>query len=579
MDIKFNINGNNIVKIDLYEYGSELFDELKRLQIIDRMKSINQLGPIKIEKAKRKSRYDYILLQLYYHQIIRETINKELKFSYNNLVKECCFNIEYEQFSNYKIPSIMDLIQLFILIYNAGHFYNTFTSSIAAIHAIYNNNLFKSLILEECNDNNFCFIFNNIIKSHDYFKFHLLNSIMILNRCDPKKFSVLLSKLFIYLYINKDELSKYKKINYVFYLFSIIRNISYISYDLPISNIPFSIDITNKKNLITLFKELISEYNDKTLMHQLLISINKLLNDLVYNNTTKSICYYQISNKIVRSIDCIYDIKTNYYNNFFIDQNSIFNKTYPRRISYDTHEILKLTFNDIEKDIARKLFTFFNNLKCTCVGYYDRHDGKKTILLSIKKRCSNSAIVAFKVMKATVSSLMKLPKHDPDDIRFLLVLKFFLYYLFNRKPVRIYTTINDKKCVFCVRGKKKRIKIIDTMLNNSCGTYDQTHEVEHLKNCLIDDPNNFTTLFVPGSIIVYDNNYHEQICEFDGLAVFPTKQNDQILFLEAKNVNKRSKAVKSLCEKFKKLQINCNKQISLKGHDAFVYIDILSLKK
>lgn len=51
---------------------------------IDILKDIPQLGCIRVKKSLKKTRYDYVMLQMYLHQFIRANINEKLKYSYNN---------------------------------------------------------------------------------------------------------------------------------------------------------------------------------------------------------------------------------------------------------------------------------------------------------------------------------------------------------------------------------------------------------------------------------------------------------------------------------------------------------------
>ena len=71
------------VEIDLYPLATELYEELNRIGIIDRIKEIPQLGVIKVSKKLSKTRYDYIMLQLYLHKLIKNNLQSQLRFTYN----------------------------------------------------------------------------------------------------------------------------------------------------------------------------------------------------------------------------------------------------------------------------------------------------------------------------------------------------------------------------------------------------------------------------------------------------------------------------------------------------------------
>lgn len=75
------------VKVELYDLSAELYDEFFALGIIKRLKDIPQLGVIKVSKKLEKSRFDYTVLQLYFHQLVRKKLQSQLELTYNNSVK------------------------------------------------------------------------------------------------------------------------------------------------------------------------------------------------------------------------------------------------------------------------------------------------------------------------------------------------------------------------------------------------------------------------------------------------------------------------------------------------------------
>ena len=116
------------VEIDIYPYATELYEELEHIGIINRVKEIPQLGVIKVAKRLAKTRYDYIMLQLYLHQMIKNHLQGHLRWTYNNYVAAKEFRKDYKYIKKDK-PSIGDILQLLTIVYNIGHFYNTFTAS------------------------------------------------------------------------------------------------------------------------------------------------------------------------------------------------------------------------------------------------------------------------------------------------------------------------------------------------------------------------------------------------------------------------------------------------------------------
>ncbi len=93
MEIKYDLlpkqktqKHNLMVNIDLYPYATELYEELDKIGIIKRIEEIPQLGVIKVKKRFAKTRYDYVMLQLYLHKLIKTHLQRDLRYTYNNCI-------------------------------------------------------------------------------------------------------------------------------------------------------------------------------------------------------------------------------------------------------------------------------------------------------------------------------------------------------------------------------------------------------------------------------------------------------------------------------------------------------------
>lgn len=109
------------VSINIYKLAEELWKELDKIGMIDRIKELPQLGVIKVKKKFFKSRYDYMMLQLYLHQLIRDNISGDLWYTYNNKIKSKEFIKDYYCFNMENEPSLGDVLQILIIMYNVGH--------------------------------------------------------------------------------------------------------------------------------------------------------------------------------------------------------------------------------------------------------------------------------------------------------------------------------------------------------------------------------------------------------------------------------------------------------------------------
>lgn len=568
---KYNLK----VEIDLYPYATELYEELDKIGIIERIKELPQLGVVKVKRKLAKTRFDYVMLQLYLHKLIKTHLQGDLRYTYNNYINSKEFGKDYVYPNKKNKPSMGDIFQLLTIIYNVGHFYNTFTSSRAITMIAQEDNVFFNMVVNACEDERYQSAARIILESNNYQRLHLLNSILVLEHCDKSKESISVALEILYSYINERELPEESKLKYAFSIFRNVRTISYMAYDLQIAETPLTIDLCNEKAMLLLLKELLSEYNNNQSSNYLVGSITKLLDDTVYNENANAICYYQISRKIAslleRKIDytCI-----NYYSDLFVNKNSILNQTYTHRRDYVQSQILKLTFTSEQRGISESLLSELEKINNTRVGYYDRHSGEQTILVSIKRNCNSAAkrYAAYKTLKCTVKYLRRISNISSYDTRFLLAVKFFLFYLFDENPVVIKPTINRDKCVVCTRGKNARIKELQSLLDFSIGNEDEKYEVDFLLTQLDNDSINDTTITIPASILVYQKDaVGRKLCEFDGLIIHPMRKLNQVIFLEAKNREKRpSLSKKCLIEKFDKFSFECaSEDIEIVEHSAF----------
>ena len=582
MEIKYDLlpklktrKHNLRVEIDLYPYATELYKELDSIGIIGRVKEIPQLGVIKVKKKLAKTRFDYVMLQLYLHKLIKTHLQGDLRFTYNNYINSKEFRDDYVYPEKKNKPSMGDILQLLTIVYNVGHFYNTFTASRAITMLAEEDIAFRDLVIDACKDKRYQCAAKAILESKNYQRLHLLNSILILEQCDKSKQSISVALEILYSYINEQSLPAESKLKYAFAIFRNIRTVSYMAYDLQIAETPLTIDLCNEKAMLLLLKELLSEYNNNQSSNHLVSSITKLLDDTVYNENSNAICYYKISRKMVSMITKTPDyVDVSYYNDLFINKASVLNQAHTHKRDYVQSQILKLTFSTEQRWISEALLSELESINNTRVGYYDRHSGEQTILVSIKGTCDSDAkrYAAYKTLKCTVNYLRRIPDIPPCDSRFLLAVKFFLFYLFDENPVVIKPTINRDTCVVCTRGKNTRIKELQSLLKSSIGNEDENHEVEFLLSQIIDDAVNDTTITIPASILVYQKDaVGRKLCEFDGMIIHPMRKTNQIIFLEAKNRDKKPSFGKNcLIEKLDKFSLEyTSDDIKIVDYDAY----------
>jgi hypothetical protein len=134
------------------------------------------------------------MLQMYFHQIVKRKLQSNLKYTYNNLVKATEFSATVASKSFEKNPSIGDMLQLLCIVYSIGHFHNTFTASRAAILLGKDYDYFAQKLLSSSVDPRFNPTAEKILIDRNYQRFHLLNSLLVLEHCSQELASVKLAR-------------------------------------------------------------------------------------------------------------------------------------------------------------------------------------------------------------------------------------------------------------------------------------------------------------------------------------------------------------------------------------------------
>ena len=109
-------------------------------------------------------------------------------------------------------------------------------------------------------------------------------------------------------------------------------------------------------------------------------------------------------------------------------------------------------------------------------------------------------------------------------------------------------------------------------MKSSIGNEDENHEVQFLLSQIVDDSTNDTTITIPASILVYQKDaIGRKLSEFDGLIIHPMRKSNQVIFLAAKNRDKKPNfGKKCLMEKFSKFSFKyAPDTIEIVGYDAF----------
>ena len=576
------------VTVDIFKHAEELYRELDAKGFVERMKSTPQLGAVRINKKYGKSRYDYMMLQLYFHGLVKKNLPNLLYLTYNNKVNpgELRTGLTWNK-ADSKV-SIADLIQILTIITNIGHFRNTFISSRAMLMCAQNNPDFRDWIVKQSADPQYRKCAEKILDSGGYKRIHLLNALLVIEHCDQNKFSVQIAKELLIAYINENEYAPDSKIRYVFWLFRAVRNVAFIAYDLQVSSLPLVLDMSDPKALLLLLKEHLSAYSGSHSTEALIRSLGKMLDDNMYNRENHVISHYEISRKMVSRLNGTYSWRSKALYECLGDENSPMNQSYPQTITYDTEGMLRLTFGRgrdwkqicAERSCCSGIVAELERMRGVRVGYYDRNGTDQTIIVSVSKKNPHKAQTAFRVMRTVVKHMRRVSGISRTDPRYLLTAKFFLFYLADQNPVLIKQTISDDFCVSCAKGFKQNLRGIKELISKSDAKPDTIHEAEFLSKIMTEQTGKDLCLSICGSIQVFKKEAPaKNFCEFDGMLLYPNRKNGQIVFLEAKNKNEKPGTGKrELGEKLLKLRIPFEDgAIKIDGFDAYCVYNLEDL--
>lgn len=584
-----NVGKRKVVKVDLYPYVSELYKMLEENNLIQELKDTALLGNICIKKRDSYSRFDYVMMQLYIYQFVKKHLS-ELEISLNNKFKckefrSMTMTINDKDFP--KPPTIADVLQVLSFIYNIGHFRSTFTSSRAALNLINNRNEIGKSFLSSFKYEIHKQIAKDIIESNNYLRFHLLNSLLLLQNLDEDNLVVKFSINILTEYLTPSS-QQSPKAQYTFELFRIIREICYVTLDLSIAPVPIYLDIYNDKYLKTLLEERLSGYNDQRQIKNLFNALNKLLQDTVYNEECNAIIQYDIARRMTNNVlksDYLIDSMMHNYYDFIKAQNNqfdVFNRKYFRLNDFDNNNILKLSFDKKEQRTLEELVDKLNSTNFVkAAWYYRKNENKITILVSIKKNCTDKTKVGLKIARLILNVINKLQiKENAESYhsQSLLTIKFLLYYLFANNRVILEGRLDPSVCVILDRGKNGRVKSLNMLISDSQNiNEDDVHEIEVLRDILLDETKNDLCLTVCSSILVTENKVSsEPIAEFDGLILFPNRIEKQVIFVESKNRKEQPSHSKNcLIDKFESLGIRYSEEdICIFNKDCKYYYSI-----
>jgi hypothetical protein len=505
-------------------------------------------------------------VQLYLHHILRKTQKVRLVYSYGT--KLFTKNTQYNRVPIPEDTTMADALQILTILYNIGHFYNTFCASRAIIVQANQDDTFRATLLQHFNDTAVRRVAEEMILKYQYEKWHLLNAYLALNNLNLNPQIKNLCKYLLLLCLDPTHPQHTEKTKYCFQIFYEIRGMAYAACDLSNFQLSLSIDLKNKNEIEKLLRELLSKYNNNEATHKMLDSIRKLLSDVGYNTPEYAIRYYNISQSIQKQLKTCNPAK---YHALWSDPDSCLNHKYRQRHIH-SNNFLKLTFNEQEYPIFQYIFVRIQHMQHIYYGYYIRPNGDYTIIICLKplRNPKTTLSVANRVLQCVLAGLRG--KCEIHDKRYTAIAIFFLYYVLQQHEFEIQPTTHNQ-CVLCVRGARAKVKHLNDIIRPSTSKNqhhgnklsDSAHETEAMKNWLEKDNISDTSLLIPASIRIKRINENKRLAEFDGIIIHPIRKI--LVFIEAKNTKRAQQAQSQLNDALAKFGITAN--IQRNGRDAY----------
>ena len=278
-ELYYNLPGYGPINITLFPYANCVYDFLAYYGHDIRLQNTNQLGILRnVFKGAHHTRYEYVIIQWAF-------VNELMKIKGNSDVNISSNRDEYPQLDDFdKSPSGAEVMQILILLANAGHLPETFTALRSLLHILHQNKIirikFRSGLDERDRD-----FFDETLDLFQVFHVQYLLMLFLLQRykrldkCGDGKSIVDLASSILRDYINKQD-EKREPLKKIWGLYDNIRRISYLALDSHYTPVPFSINLSS---IILNIEELVNTMVDPNSSFQLALQqLNEVVRDNVY---------------------------------------------------------------------------------------------------------------------------------------------------------------------------------------------------------------------------------------------------------------------------------------------------------
>lgn len=279
-ELKYNLPGFGFATCSIMGEAVVLNSILEENNLINKMKNTCQLGTMKyVYPGAHHTRYEYVFTQLMLIHNIRSEDKRNIELS---LSSNLC---EYNKFK--KDVSGKVLLQCLAMLSNAGHMYDTFTSSRILLDLLIESKesktdfykIYKSNLPKEIKNK-----FDEILNDGNYYKLHLFNLLHILKEFRRKSKYRESCDLYICMVIQllDSSLIKNEATSKIFYLYKKIRKIAYLSMDMVYT--PASVGANLNRMIFTIPSYIDDLFDDQSAMNKSLNQLEEIIHQQIYNS-------------------------------------------------------------------------------------------------------------------------------------------------------------------------------------------------------------------------------------------------------------------------------------------------------
>ncbi|OFV68049.1 MAG: hypothetical protein SCAL_000689 [Candidatus Syntrophoarchaeum caldarius] len=583
----------------LYPLATETYNLLDNYDHIDRMREIDQLGVIRsVYEGAHHSRWEYVMLQLELIYKLRSEKSVKGLFGLNSNI-----NILGKEISG------AEILQIWILLFNAGHLPGTFATERALLRYCQKHSDLRAIITKGLPARKQREYFKEILENEDIYNFHKILIYFHLGRYRrysskiPNFVDFLQEVLNFYIIDSEEHEEKQRNLKNLFHR---IRQVSYLFLDSQYGPVPIDFNLSTiflnfPDHIVPLFKEY-----DTPIIRTLdsledLLSINmyhsdKSMRELGFHTKRiEQLIGKEKKDKELTKITGLQRYLMKDYNDFQ-PQSKDWKKAFNIHVLFEILPFPLLT-NAFKKNLSYEIEEKWNKKYGTtsCQLALQAAPTSKHIAITLSFYPQSQIQKNVEILGYFLKDLINLNDKIKNEVHDVPETEVFIDYVF-QKPYQelllsILGYITEEELSFelkdenlfaifmlAVKGSKNAAKIIKKICKDLNSFNSRSHELKTLQDSLGNLSHRSELLLSLSSILVYDDK-RNHLTDIDGFGLGFKNGSLGVLLVEAKDQRQRahSDSERQLKETLKKLNFKTSESPDIvqveKGAYCYLTID------